>query len=434
MKPVIIITIAFIFLFVPTTVFGEEGYFQSGSYPELSHSPTVCIFQPNDYRIDEQRWKNWYSDMKPAIDTWRSVLQSSGSGNWEITTVDVSLEKINLLNYSQCDIKVTFTDQQYTGESGWLGWYAYGTGNIVLVYLQSTQCDVKYDETYRINVIKYCLSDNLERSKKMASVLQHEFGHALGLRHYTADNYELRQSWYNNDGFGSPSIMTPQPANEELKTVTQIDVQKVREIYGSNGFGKNIVSTIFNDPIIPEPVIPVAELINIQISDSSKSVLISGNIPDKIFKRGTPLDILVKDPKGHIETKTTTVSKTRQAYHYSLIFDQNYQNGDYMISLRFDGTIFEKIPIRVSYGSLQTIQNNQVIDNENLVSDSIDLKYSYLSLNHESFPAWLSKIQYWYVVGDISPKEYESAVDYLDKKKIVNFPYCHYGSDGLCSK
>ncbi|MBN4046190.1 hypothetical protein JYT57_00765 [Nitrosarchaeum koreense] len=139
MKPIVIIAIAFVLL-IPATAYGTtDGYFEVINGKRFSQSPTVCLIQPNDPLVNEQKWRNWYLDMKPAMDTWRAMLQSSGSGNWEITTVNVPVDKLDLLNSSECDIKVNFVktpnpkyaDVNYFGIA--LTWY----GVIEIVYMDS---------------------------------------------------------------------------------------------------------------------------------------------------------------------------------------------------------------------------------------------------------------------------------------------------------
>ena len=354
MKPVIIILIAFVLL-IPTTVYGANGYFEENTGNHISHQPTVCIFQPNDSKVTDQRWDNWYYDSKLAIDSWRATLESSGDENWKIDIVEVPLEKLERLNYSACDVTIEFVEKPYMKDGEYvsvLGWAERGTGKIAVVYSSFDYCGKIYDEDYNIFVNSYCFTDDFERSKKMANTVKHEFGHIVGLGHYRGYDNDVSQSWYDS-GVGSPSIMAWIEPNEEWRSITQTDVQKVREIYGSSGFGKKIDSMIpvFNDPIIPEYPITVKGQTNIHITDTSVSNTISGNVPDKLFKRGTHLQIVIEDPNGFIETKATTVSKTRQAYNYQLSFDQSSTSGLYEIYLKFDGTVFEKIPINVSVDS-----------------------------------------------------------------------------------
>ncbi len=372
MKSVIIISIAFVLLF-PITAFGAvDGYFEE-TYPKaFSHSPTVCLIQPNDPRITEQTWNNWYSNMKPAIDTWGSILQSSGSGNWEITTVNVPLEKLELLNYSKCDVKVNFIEKPNESYKNYFGQAFIGRGLIEIVYLGSYVCGNQYNSELDLTVATFCPTNNTIRSKQMANTLQHEFGHIIGLGHYRGYDRSTTQEWYDGEK-NSPSIMAWIEPNEEMRTVSQIDASKVREVYGAKGFGKNPDSLVplFNDPIIPETVIPVAGSSNIHITGNPINKMISGYVPDKLYKRGTFLEILIQKPNGFTETTGVSVSKTLHSYKHSLTFDQNSQTGNYMISLKMNGEIFKKIPINVSI-DLSTKQSEKdkerlEVHNQNVV-------------------------------------------------------------------
>ena len=311
MKPVIIIAIAFVLL-IPTTAFGAvDGYFEE-TYPKaFTHPPTVCLIQPNDPKITEQKWNNWYVDMKPAIDTWRSTLQSSGSGNWEITTVNVPIEKLELLNYSKCDVQVNFIERPYESYSNYFGRAHIGAGLIEMVYLDSYVCGNQYHSELDLTVATFCPTNNTIRSKQMANTLQHEFGHIVGLGHYRGYDRSTTQEWYDGEK-NAPSIMAWIEPNEEMRQISQIDVSKVREVYGSQGFGKQIDSStpLFNEPYIPEPVIPVAGVINLHITGNSVQKMITGYIPDTLYKRGSYLEIEIQKPNGFTESEITTVSFT----------------------------------------------------------------------------------------------------------------------------
>ena len=455
MKPVIIIAIAFVFLFVPTTAYGAEGYFEYDYGKQVSRPPTVCIFQPDDSRIDEQRWNRWYSEMKFALDTWRSILNQSGDGNWDITTVNVPLDKLDLLNFSKCDITVQFVDKPYleNGEyANALGWWR--TGNITIVYSEYEFCGKEYFSEYKIMINKYCFGNNIERPKLMASVLQHEFGHAIGMGHFVSYSYVSMQNWYDY-GIGYPSIMTPMPPNEELKEITQIDIIEVREIYGERGFGKkiNFPAPVFNEPVIPEPIIPVADLRNIYVSGNSETTTISGNVPDKLFKRGTFLEIIIQKPDGSIESKATTVSKTYHKYEYPLTFGSSSQVGMYEISLKFDGTVFEKIPINVIKESStpniinelpteiqeripEWLKNNakwwaegQIDDDSFIQGIQFLIKEGIMTISSteqktvgsdNEIPSWVRNNAKWWAEGQISEGDFVRGIEYLVEKRILN--------------
>lgn len=361
MKFVIIIAIAFV-LFVPTTAFAAEGYFDYNYGQLIRHTPTVCIFQPNDSRVTEQIWDRWYPEMKSAIETWKSVLKNSSRGNWEITIVEVPLKKVDLLNYSQCDVKVYFENKpngNYVGIAN-----IQGTGDMKIVYSQFGYCGKEYSSEFGININTYCFNDELERPKLMANVLQHEFGHTLGMGHYLASDSKTNQKWYDTNGRGAPSVMiTAQMANEELNPITKLDVDFVNEIYGSDGFNKKPDSSIpiFNEPYVPEPVIEVSGKGGIHLSEGKTSTYtISGDVPDKLYKRGEYLEIVIQKPDGTTKYEAASVSKTLKKFNYDLNFNYSDLAGKYKITLRFDGTDFDKKEIQISKSSPNTTSKKHV--------------------------------------------------------------------------
>ena len=46
--------------FVISDAFASEGFFIHDFGRQMSHNPNVCIFQPDDSRVDEDRWDGWY--------------------------------------------------------------------------------------------------------------------------------------------------------------------------------------------------------------------------------------------------------------------------------------------------------------------------------------------------------------------------------------
>jgi hypothetical protein len=364
MKPVIIIAITFVLL-VPTSAFAVDGYFESDYGKVLSHEPTICLFQPDDIRIDDKKWKNYVIEMKNGIYSWNSALNVFAGGDWTLNIVEVPLDKLSRLNYYQCDIPVTFTRDTHSTSSNALGWASPTYGDIWLKYERYEFCGTEYNSQFKITVNTLCFSKELERPKYVASVLQHEIGHTLGLGHYIGYDPVKTQQWYDH-GIGMPSIMTHQTSNEELKTITKVDVDKIYEFYGQKGFGKKTdLTPMFNDPIIPERVIPVAGVINLHITGNSVQKMITGYIPDTLYKRGEHLEIEIQKPNGFTESKITTVSKNLHSFKHNLTFNQSSQEGWYTILLRFDGTVFEKIPINLSKSSVSS----------NYASNSISGKY-----------------------------------------------------------
>ncbi|AJW71225.1 hypothetical protein [Nitrosopumilus adriaticus] len=356
----IIILVLLSTLLIPTTAFAANGYYVETFGKQISHSPTVCVFQPSDSRVDKQTWERWYSDAKNGIISWRGELQGGGNGNWDITVVEVPLEKLDLLKPNVCDISIKYVEKIVVDDGRYVFGIAYvGNGYIEIAYSSFYACDEVYDSELEIFVNSYCLTNNFFRSKQMANTVKHEFGHIIGLGHYRGYDNSVTQSWYDT-GIGAPSIMAWIEPNEEWRDISKIDVEKIQEIYGVKGFGeKQNPRTIFNERIIPEPIIQTSDRSSFYLNKNSVATyMISGDVPDKLYKRGMYLDVVVYKPNGVTEHNAVQVSKTLKTFKYPLTLDYSYPAGKYKISLVFDGKEFDKKEIYITKESSKS-QNHK---------------------------------------------------------------------------
>jgi len=110
---IFIIIVLTVVLITPSSFqnsFSSLGYFEP-AVNELDQQPTICIFQPNDYRVDEKTWNRWYTEAKAAIDELRTILNQKRN----LEVVEIPLEKQFLHNPAGCNIEVYYTD--YSGSS-----------------------------------------------------------------------------------------------------------------------------------------------------------------------------------------------------------------------------------------------------------------------------------------------------------------------------
>ena len=338
---VFLLTITVSMVFVPffQNSFAAEGWFEPHQR-ELYQQPTVCIFQPDDVRVDENRWERWFADSKAVIDEWETILkqrETSTIGKWNIEVVKIPLDRQHQYDSAGCNIEIHFTILPL--EFGVLGWYWIGKGTIEIVTTQSEYCGKKYFPEYGLNFQVYCYKDTLERSKKIAAVLKHELGHAFGLGHYVTADSALLESWQNNP-LGQPSIMTFAHHNEEQMRIQEIDIKKLQEIHGGVGFGntKNTIPVFVEPEPEPEydfdkPYRPSGNVVEVNYGVISIHK-ISGTVPESNYMAGKQVEFYIKHPDSSVETSKVRVTKDMY-YEYPLAFDFQSERGHYQIIVKY---------------------------------------------------------------------------------------------------
>lgn len=347
--PLSILVLGFIVL-VNVPAFAAEGYFED-YFRQLYRQPTVCIVEPNDIDLPDHMWKLWHDETKKGIDEWENRIKSTpGSRNWDIETVEVSKDKLQYFNPKGCDIQIKFLDSTHFGpEAGsFNGWYTPSTKSIEIIRNQMTYCGKYLWEPYGIFLDAYCRGDELERGKKMAATVKHEFGHAFGLGHYVSDNRELMREWYDHP-LGAPSIMAAAPPNEDVRQITQKDIEKVLEIHGANGFGKDKnPNPVF---VYPEIIVTEPEISNTQnvqlIPYQTATIKITGHVPERLYSRGTPVEFEVTSPDGSKASFATMVNN-KQYFEYPMAFNSDSMVGKYEILVMFKGEYIQKNAVIVS--------------------------------------------------------------------------------------
>ena len=134
-----------------------------------------------------------------------------------------------------------------------------------------------------------------------------------------------------------------------------------------------------------------------------------GNVPDKIFKRGTLLEIIIQKPDGTTEIKATPVSKTRKAYDYPLIFDSSSKSGKYEIALQFDGKIFAREEVFVK----NSITTQKSIPKSLSVSDPKEIV---------RIPDWIKNNVKWWSQGAIDDQSFTSGIEFLITENVIDVP------------
>ena len=196
-------------LLVPfSTVYGYEKY---ETIPDfyLDSDPTICYSTYEMY----DRYEN---NIKTAINNWNTELKNY-TNNYEVWNVDywfLDENKISPeeLDSTPCDTILVFTSSltESLGNTSTLD-----TGESFI------EISTVFDST----------------DEQIISTITHELGHIFGLGHYVTDEDGLLEKW--EQGIDVPSIMIEYSVSENIKQITELDLEKIVSIYGTDGFEKN---------------------------------------------------------------------------------------------------------------------------------------------------------------------------------------------------
>jgi len=240
------------------------------------------------------------------------------------------------------------------------------------------------------NFVDPCYDDEtLISNDAISATTLHEVGHSFGLDHYVSDDDDINRSW--RTGFDSPpSVMIPtQHTAPGLQKITDFDIQKVRSIYGTDGFFAFAAIPVPEPtPIpIPEPTpIPIPEPTPIPIPEPTPPIIpvlpfesmtisgekivintfetklfkISGAIAEDNYLRGHPVILTVHKPDLSVEVLKIVI--TRVGYFETLLrFDKDSQVGFYSISASYIEHVDKDMDIIFEVIKEETSTNSPVI-------------------------------------------------------------------------
>jgi len=418
-KKVVILAVTVLIFSSNFQAVSAEIFFPSTNI-RLTNPPTYCIIAPTD-EISKDKSPGWVKMTEKGISYWEQRLKELEHENDNIWELEAKV--ISEGNNDKCDVSIEFKNKPSLSDTIG-GFFSWPTGKIVIYYLQPKLCN---------NVIPCYDEKTFKSDNTIYAITIHEIGHSLGLDHYVSDNNDLNRKWQSGNQ-SPPSVMIPTiPNRSSLLQITDIDIQKVREIYGAKGFyafSNSIIPTT-NQISVPDPIIPSSPITSLNISQKiievngydREIITLSGKISEEEFHRGISVIITIHKPDNSVEV--LRISTAGNGYFETLlIFNDESIRGSYRVSASYTeqvdknmDIIFEVIDKKTNSSTSKLKPNTRILDN--------DQSENSVSQNNEQIPGWIKNNAEWWADEQIGDHAFVSSIQYLINHNIIQIPEIH---------
>jgi len=417
------------FLINAKEAFSLEVSFPSNSF-RLKAPPTYCGIGVNDSSVSSTQKENWLSMANDAVNDWKDSLQSSETFNksiWEMDYTQISSEEE--YQSSNCDIPIIFMPYSEEAEFKFeiAGLFRYPPNVIEVFYLTPTLCSTSSGSKVE------CYDENSYRSnEQIFTILLHEIGHTLSLDHYISDDNEVNKKWFTTES--PPSVMIPTlHFNPSQQKITNNDIEKIRSIYGTDGFYAFSPKPAPPPPTpspIPQPVprkpevIPVFPFDSIELSHDiiqvetykKETLKIMGDVSGGIFLRGIPVYLVAFNPDS--TTYVLKITPARDGHFETILqFDSNSQKGTYRIEAYYlenhDKSMDVSFDVVDKFDASGTSQPDSIPRFDSDAQSQTEVK----SLK---IPDWIRKYAKWYSEGLIIESDFTNSIEYMIKQGIID--------------
>jgi len=215
-----------------TNAYGD--YFRTiGVYH--ADNPLVCIMNPDP---EKENVKMIWEQTNSAINEWQNKLINATNGNWEMNVQEYEWSEHAFLtvdDYPDCTIFVNYnhiTEDESVGRTGW----DFSNSNRYYYWVEvdthtvekkvHIELDGKGGNVSTNSVIRELPDTDLR------NVILHEFGHSLGVEHYyVTTDCRIEECDYNPIMYSQVNLFV-----DDVKYVTEKDLNMVIRIYGEDGF------------------------------------------------------------------------------------------------------------------------------------------------------------------------------------------------------